>query len=490
MSSSFKKSEISLALFTIAVACLIFFPFFLSQDMFLDGEFYVSIARNLAEGQGSWFKLYFSEDLFSWFREHPPIGIWIHSIFYRLFGDHLFVDRLNTLLITLVTLFFMCEIWKKTFDSKVRPSLVWLPVFLFFTQHLVMWVLKNNLLEITMALFTTVTFWLIFVSFKTDEQEVENYALKILGYSFCAALATLAGVLTKGPVGLFTLSMPFIIFWLEPKHKLKWLILTYVGFFAVTTMLPLAWTYLLRPEAKDYFKFYFDSQILGRLLNSTPGGEVIGGGILRNLLNNFLLPLGIYILLFKFKRGVKLSQANLRHGFVFLTVAASGSLPILLSSSQSGFYMYPSTIFYALALAQFFVPVAEQVENSLALKNRTKILNMVSVLLILISFVAMGIIYFQPKHEFFNDLKQNFFAYETSAIKRVSVCDKLLWSDWTAHTYAQRFYKLNFIDGDTGPYWLEVKDQKPCAGRLKSNAKLLNEYVQPKRYFLYGPVIN
>ena len=84
-------------LLTFAVFAAATVPRLAHRGMFVDGVTYASIARNLAEGRGSFWSPSYTATLYPQFHEHPPLGFWLQSLWFRVFGDHLFVERLDAL---------------------------------------------------------------------------------------------------------------------------------------------------------------------------------------------------------------------------------------------------------------------------------------------------------------------------------------------------------------------------------------------------------
>ena len=52
-----------------------------------DGVEYASVARNLADGVGTFWKPYLDDHLHPVFHEHPPFVFWFQSLFFRIFGN-------------------------------------------------------------------------------------------------------------------------------------------------------------------------------------------------------------------------------------------------------------------------------------------------------------------------------------------------------------------------------------------------------------------
>ena len=93
----------SLRLFTLAVFAAAIVPRVAHRGMFVDGVTYASIARNLAAGRGSFWSPSYTATLYPVFHEHPPLGFWLQSWWFRMFGDHLFVERVYTVAVAAAT---------------------------------------------------------------------------------------------------------------------------------------------------------------------------------------------------------------------------------------------------------------------------------------------------------------------------------------------------------------------------------------------------
>ena len=81
-----------LLLLALAVYCLLVLPRMLTHGMFVDGLTYASIARNMAENYGSFWRPYYTATVYPTFYEHPPLGFWLQSWMYRLCGDVVYLE--------------------------------------------------------------------------------------------------------------------------------------------------------------------------------------------------------------------------------------------------------------------------------------------------------------------------------------------------------------------------------------------------------------
>ena len=55
----------------------------LRRGMFLDGVTYAAIAKNLSLNHGTLWQPFYSETIFPYFYEHPPLAIYAESLLFR-----------------------------------------------------------------------------------------------------------------------------------------------------------------------------------------------------------------------------------------------------------------------------------------------------------------------------------------------------------------------------------------------------------------------
>ena len=123
-------------------------PYLLSKGMFLDGVFYATISRNLAEGVGTYFNLRYTNT----FMSHPPLVFWIESFLFRIFGDKIYVERFYSVSTYLISGVLIVWLWKIINDDK-NKQLAFLPLVFFVAFPLITWGAVNNVLENTMMIF-------------------------------------------------------------------------------------------------------------------------------------------------------------------------------------------------------------------------------------------------------------------------------------------------------------------------------------------------
>ncbi len=173
-------------------------PFLFSYGMFLDGTTYATIARNMAIGKGTFWMPYYTETLYSAFYEQPPLALWLESLFFRIFGTSIFVERFYSVLSITLVGFLIVKIWKEI-TGEIKTA--WFPLLLFVLFPIITWTSTNNMLENTMSIFicTSVLFYLKSIRKQTV------YLTVISG------LSLFLGTLSKGIVAFFPWTFPFLL---------------------------------------------------------------------------------------------------------------------------------------------------------------------------------------------------------------------------------------------------------------------------------------
>src|SRR5580698_1195935 len=149
--------------------------------MFMDGMLYISVAHNLSEGIGTfWFPQfsYFNMAGLNSFHEQPPLCFGIESLFFKLFGNSIYVERLYTFTTLCITVALIYFFWKEIFKNNyfIR-KLSWIPVLLWITIPVCYWSYCNNMCENTMGIFTLLA---VFLLYKNVQKEKSNNFLLII----------------------------------------------------------------------------------------------------------------------------------------------------------------------------------------------------------------------------------------------------------------------------------------------------------------------
>jgi 4-amino-4-deoxy-L-arabinose transferase-like glycosyltransferase len=350
----------SFRLLTIATFALATVPRLAHRGMFVDGVTYASIARNLAEGRGSFWTPSYTATIYPVFHEHPPLGFWLQSMWFRLLGDHLFVERAYSVTAALATAAVIAAIWRRleekgavplfegdTPRQGVRPLFLgWLPILLWIAVPVVSWAIVGNLLETTVALFTTTA------SLAALRGVTATAPVPAVGWGVLSGLSVVAAALTKGPVGLFPLVAPLTFLLLPQSRRIVWTLAAQWTTVAACAAALLAF-HLSRTSLTDY--------IHQQVLPSMSGAREVGAGsftIVKELLQEVILPIvGLGILaIAAARRLVAPSWLARRQAASFALLGLAGTLPILVSAKQAGHYLVPAVPLYVLAAAIAFAP--------------------------------------------------------------------------------------------------------------------------------------
>ena len=313
-----------------------------TDGMFVDGVYYASIARNLSEGIGSFWKLSFSATHDSEFYGHPPLAIGIQSILFKMFGDQFWVERVYSLLAYIVSGYLVIRIWTKLTQDA---SLSWIPLLLWFSIPTIQWAAANNILE------NTVTIFVLGALFSIMMAEGKREYFWLAG----AGLCILAGFLSKGFTALFPLATPAVTYLIFRHRSL--LHTTYTTLYILFWMvIPLSlWMYF---DAKVYENLitYFQIQVL----DSIEGRVNVASRwhIVIRMLEELLIPAIICLLILGIGRRWKVSNQSVfyKNAIQFSIVGLCGVLPVMVSMKQSGFYIVPAFPVLTLGMALVLVP--------------------------------------------------------------------------------------------------------------------------------------
>lgn len=242
-------------LINLSTFLLFYMPDLLRDGMFVDGLLYATLANNLAHGIGT----FWSPQVFSGapgFYGHPPLVFGIQSVFFRVLGDGMWVERLYCFLTTVVTACLIISIWRYIFKGTAYRSLSWFPLFLWLIHEDVFISFRNNLLECTMGIFilAAVRLWLPVL------QEEKISYLENLSRLATGGLLIGMAFLSKGPPGLFPLVF-FLLAWMTFKNYSLKKAAACSAFMWLAFSLFLAFV-LLPENARQSLSQYWQTQIL------------------------------------------------------------------------------------------------------------------------------------------------------------------------------------------------------------------------------------
>lgn len=464
--------------FTLSLVSLIFLPRLFSLDQFFDGVMYAAIARNFAAGEGSLFRLFYHHG-YHFFWDHPPLAIWLHSLFYRVFGDFFVLDRIYGYAMTFCSVYVMAKIWFRLVPNY--KSIVWWPIFLFFIQALTWWTSVNNMLELTMGFFTLASVYFWIYSF-TNNKKWETQVLSLL-----ALFANVLALLAKGPVGLFPIVTPLLL--LMTGKKTKSFVTACVGAFGLGALLVGLLSQFLPDQANEYLRTYFEIQVLGNLEDRGHTEFNYRRSVFRSLINNLLPLIAICIIQIK-RKSEKIESCSVwfKWSLFFLTLGVSASFPIAFSHKQSGYYLYPSTFFYGLATAFFSMPLAVSLDKFVSSRAVIKKRLVAGGYVILFASCVLAIAAprkFDQRREFVYDLAPYLVNLDSTSEKKVSLCGKELYGDWAAMAYGQRFFRMSFFKEPGHNFLLKRTSNSSCDLSQFPDYQMVKTEGEGKFYQLY-----
>lgn len=339
------KWHLPFKILSISIACWLVLPSVFQYGMFMDGMIYSAIAHQMANGNGDLWHLFLSETLFKEFYEHPPFAIFLHSLFYRI-SDSFIIDKLYSFLTFLLNILGAILIWKNISNPKDK-NFWWIPTILYSSILLVSWAFKNNMLENTMSVFCIFSSYFILKAC-----EKRNYFFLLI-----AALLIVLAFLSKGFTGLFPLGIPFLFFISKANFSFKnFLFVTFIlAAFTILLLIPI----YLNKNSSSFLSNYFNQQIV----KSFEGEKGIDSNrlfilskIFLELIPVFIISLTILIISYFKKQFIPIPKKTVSSFLLFILIALSASLPVLVSPRQSGYYVLSSFPFFSLAFAELIFP--------------------------------------------------------------------------------------------------------------------------------------
>lgn len=416
-------------------------PILFSEGMFMDGLIYAGLSKNLANGLGTFWKPHFSQTMFPAFYEHPPLAFGLQSLFFRIFGDSIFVERfysLGTVLITAVIIIKIMEL----LSEKKHSFIIWLPLLFWISFPLLNWSVSNNMLENTMMIFSTLAVCLV----------LKHHFSKSIFYLILAGFSLFLAFLSKGLPGLFPLSIPFWMFVFRINAKFKSFI-TNSLVLLFTLVLLFLFTFLIFPDSYLFFQNYWQKQIVG----SIQSVETVSSRffILFRLFNELIPSIVIGLLFFIAYPKIQMTSERKKWFMFFLGLALSGVVPIMISLKQSGFYIVPTFPFFALAFSMFlYKNVAHFVEKLKAKVIFDKLLVVVSVAIFIFG-IALNI--YPHKGRDIDKIHDVKIIVENLEPKSIITIDSEIWMDYSLYAYFVRFSSVSLSRESMEKYYLKLK---------------------------------
>ncbi len=420
----------------------------------MDGIQYACVSKNLAEGYGSfWFPFlspFWCQNGAFHFFEHPPLFYWAESWFFRIPGAGAYAEKIFCAVLWLLNAGCIYSLWRLIYgkDQDKKPF-GWLPLLLWTITPVCFWCFHHNMIEILVSLFmlSSVYFGLCFLM---DEQR------KKYRYLVLSAALLYAGFLTKGLVALFPLSL-CLVFALTHRRLSLGKALLYTGIVIVVFALLFLTVYLVSPSANYMLNFYFKERLLSRIEQTptTNNRFELLFDLLSQLLPVLIITVGAFLTQIIRKRLPARNEGRRWFRF-FLLMGVCGSVPIMLTMVQKGFYFMPSLGFYALAFSVLILGFFRSCRINVQ-QVSYKVFKGLSLLLAVASvvFVAWSAGKFSRDEAVLNEVHELGALMEREGTVNV---DMDVYCTWNYQFYLQRYHRVYLDPTKTYRNYLLVKD--------------------------------
>lgn len=434
-------------------------PKLVQNGMFMDAMLYTSVAHNLSQGIGTfWFPQFSHNNMagLASFHEQPPLVFGLQAVFYKLFGDSMYVERFYTFLMMCLNALLIILMWKEIYknDGGLR-KLSWLPVFLWITIPVCFWSYSNNMIENTMGLFTLLSVMLIYKGLRSKTKNV----LLFIVSGICIFLATLS----KGIPGFFPVVMP-VLYWLIYKKDGDIKIKEIINSTAIIILTPVMIYAVLFycPESRESLSLY----ILKRVMVRITGDPTVSNRfyILYRLVSELLFPMGVVGVMFLIayiKQINYMFKEYFKTSLFFIGIGSAASLPLMLTMVQKGFYFVPSLPYFAIGLAVITAPAVYNLIGRINTTSRgykVSIVVSVAILMAVMAFTVSRVGKTYREVSLLNDL-----ALISRTVPKHSVIAATdnAFNDWSLQCYLIRYYNISLDPYNSYEYFLAGKNERP-----------------------------
>jgi 4-amino-4-deoxy-L-arabinose transferase-like glycosyltransferase len=435
-----------------------------------DGVEYANVARNMADGLGSFWKPYHDDFGYLIFHEHPPLIFWIQSIFFRIFGDGPYLETFYGFFMGLLILFCTGLFWQQVRRDFQYPEIgSWWPMLLLVPLPIFTYILAINRIVNTWTLLAIIATYLAYLSTIKTRHTVY--------FSILAGSAIYLGFIAKGPVAFFPFAVP-LLGWLTLNARFS-KALTATLLSLITFAVILSATFYFYPDSLKFWQGFWQAQVIASL-KSERGSARPHWHLLERWISEMIVPFliaGVFMLAFKVPfRKIRFNRQSL----FFLLTALVSSLPFLISTRQHGRYILHSYPFFVLCLAFVSENIAVQIESVLTRKNVMRISVVIFAAIFLIAAIV-SMLYTKDqvarRKPFYHDIYLQKIKLPQRTI--VSVCPKdMIHHDWL-FADMQRFYRIS-LTPKMGNEYLIIAKESNCtvpAGYQRINREPIIKYI-------------
>jgi len=470
------KRNLPFWLFVISFFIIIIVRDLFQDGMFMDGVIYATVAKNLAGGLGTFWHPHFSQTAMRLYHEQPPLLFGIEAIFFKILGNGMYVERIYGLLVALITIFLIYKSWKNIFYDKQEKNISWLPVLFWLSIPVCFWSYSNNMEEPTMGMFDLAA--LFFISRAIIHNKKPFFNLGI------AALMLIAASMCKGVQGLFPLAAIFFYWILFRSFSFgKMFLFSAFLFICIAAFYGLI---LLNHTVFTSYEMYFHDRIVAAFAHPAATHAdrfYIIKQLFSELAGVFILMLFFWIFSRIKHRHFSADNNVVRISIWFLLIGLSGTLPLLLTIEQSGYYLVTAMPYYAIGFAVFFTPaVSALIEQINLISKQFKIWTVITWVILASSIVFSAVsISSGPKRdqELLHDVYLTGSIIKSGSIIGIS---NEMSGDWSLQAYYNRYYYIS-LDASAQPHEYFLLDKTLDQKLVPVDYKILP--LPTQKYNLY-----
>ena len=440
-----------------------------------DGLEYGTVAMNMADDVGTFWKPYLDDRIHPVFHEHPPLVFWIQSIFFRIFGDGLYLESIYGAFVGLVILGLMALFWHRVrSDFQMPPAGSWWPVLLMVSLPIYTYLMQTNRLICTYTILAILPTYASYLSISGERRMVI--------FSVLSGVLIYFGFIAKGPVAFFTFAVPAIA-WIALKAKFsKAAISTLLAL--GTFALALFATFYFFPDSQDFWRGFWKAQVVASLKSQRAAGDT-HWHLVERWAAEFAVPVAVAVFFMLLARISWRQVRGNRQALFFLLIGLASSLPFLISTRQHVRYIFQSFPFYVLGLAFATSSIAAGIESILSRRPRLHAAAGAIALVLLIA--AIGSMLY-GKDSIRKDRKPFYEDIYMQKIKlppriTISTCPKkIILNDWL-FADMMRVYKVSLTPKKKKKYLLIAKDSG-CSvppGYQRINREPTHKYILYRR---------
>lgn len=448
-----RNKELPFWILTISVFIVLIVPELVKDGMFMDGLLYTTVSKNLADGFGCfWFPRYTETFHLPFFHEQPPLVFGIQALFFKIFGNSIYVERFYSLLTASITFFLITILWKEIFYSKKKlKQMSWLPAFLWVIIPVCFWAYSNNIQENTMGIFTLSSTIIILKALRINKYRII--------YLMLGGVFIFLASLSKGFPGLFPLSIIIIHQLIFKKLSFSKTILYSLILVAVTVIIYLI--ILINDNAYLSLTTYLNERVLNSInsVSNVNSRLYLLFRLFTEMIPVLILCL-IILLIGKYKSIKTKISSNKKMIFFFLLIGFSASLPLLITLEQRGFYLVTSLPFFAIAFAIIIAPTLVKLINQMnEISSFTKTANIITVLILVfvLTFSTLQI----GKYSRDKQILQDIYLIGTKIPTGETISTEPdIWHKYNVHSYFMRHFKISLTTGFNTEYFITNKNYK------------------------------